>query len=584
MNDAELVKSRLDILDVIEGYVELKKAGKDYKGLSPFRQERTASFYVSPEKQIWHDFGANEGGDMISFVMQIEGLSFSEALQLLADRAGVKLQKTPRVADGNKVRLFAASDRAMRYYHLKLSQSPPALQYLKEKRGLTAKTIKQFTVGYAPDGWTQLADYLIESGFVASELTRAGLCGQRTDGRLYDLFRDRVVFPVFDVQGRPIGFSGRILQDKDNTAKYINTPDSPIYHKGQAIFGYHQAKLAIRAAKTVIVVEGHLDVLSLSQHGQDNVVALSGTALAFDQLKQLSRTADTIQLSFDQDSAGQKATIRALELAAPLDTRMEVVVFSGAKDPDELIRSKPKVWQEALESAVYGWDYLVDQARTGYDLSQGGGRKQFVRTVLPYLRLMNDRVEQENYLIQIAAQAGVESTVIRELMTQPARSSRRTATELKSSPEPQASKPPTQTRAAQLEQLLLEMVVTYPETRVVLGDLSLDGVSDDNRPLFAAIRDRPTATLEQIGKVLPDKAEYVKVLSLRGDHEYSAMTEHERGLEAFTQVHAVQKHITSLKKRALTRAIAAAEQSGDIEQAADLLKNYQQLVNDEALY
>ncbi len=584
MNDAELVKSRLDIVDIVEGYVELKKAGKDYKGHSPFRQERTASFYVSPEKQIWHDFGANEGGDMISFIMQIEGLNFPEALQLLADRAGVKLQKAPKPADGNKVRLFAVNERAMKYYHLQLSQSPIALRYLKDKRRLTAETIKRFTVGYAPDGWTQTANYLTKAGFTNAELTRAGLCGQRTGGGLYDLFRDRVVFPVFDAQGRPIGFSGRILKEKDSTAKYINTPDTPIYHKGQAIFGYHQAKAAIRVAKAVVVVEGHLDVLSLSQHGQENVVALSGTALTFDQLKQLSRTAETIQLCFDQDTAGQKATIRALELAAPLDARMEVVVFSNAKDPDELIQTNPKAWESALKSAVYGWDYLIDQARTSHDLNQGGGRKRYVAMVLPYLRLMNDRVEQENYLTQVAAQAGVEATVIRELLAKPVKQRNVSQSATASVIPPPQEKPVKPTRTAQLEQMLLEMVVAHPETRVVLGDLALDGASEANQPLFTVLRDQPEATLEQLAKALPDRSEYVKVLSLRGDHEYSAMTEHERGLEAFTQVHTVQKHITTQKKRALTRSIAAAEQSGDVDRAADLLKEYQQLVNDEALY
>lgn len=589
MNDAELVKSKLDIVEVIGSYVELKKAGKDYKGISPFRQERTPSFFVSPEKQIWHDFGANEGGDLISFIMQMEGMSFPEALTLLADRAGVTLQKVSRQNDAGKPPLFAAVQQAMKFYHLNLSRSSGALKYIKDERGLTAETIKRFVVGYAPEGWTGLADHLQKLKYSEAELVAAGLCGKRDQKRgVYDLFRDRVVFPVFDSQGRPIGFSGRVLTSDPKAAKYINTPDCVIYHKAQAIFGYHQAKQAIRAQKKVIIVEGHLDVLSMSQHGQENVVALSGTAMAFDQLKQLARMAEVIQLCFDQDSAGQKATARAIELAAGLDVRVEVVSFTGAKDPDELIRTNPAAWKQALDSPEYAWDYMLRRASEEHPPDVGQHKKRFVQAMLPIFKLITDTIEQEHYLAMVAARSGVEPEVLRGLILDSQKVVKTTtstsveASQPKAVKTPKSSRPPT--RAEQLEAPLLEMMLAYPSTRVALQDLNPSELSDTNRELFQALIRSPKITLDELGKMLPDQFERVKIRALRGEHEYSAMTEHEIGLEAFTQVHTVQKHIATNKKRALTRDIAQAEQAGDFTTAGELLQRYQQLVNDDAMY
>ena len=587
MNDAELVKSRLDIVDVIGGYVELKKAGKDHRGNSPFRQERTPSFYVSPEKQIWYDFGSNEGGDLISFVMRIEGLSFPEALELLAERAGVKLTHRPSSQDANKSgkpRLYAALKQALSWYHLRLSQDSKALDYLKKQRGLKSETIKTFLIGYAPDEWSALTDWLKQQGFSESELLAAGLAGRRTGSQgIYDLFRNRIMFPVFDAQARPIGFSGRALKDTEKTAKYINTPDTAIYHKAQAIFGFHQAKAAIRNSKSVVIVEGHLDAITLAQHGISNVVAVSGTALSFDQLKILGRTVETIQLCFDQDSAGQKATQRAIELAAPLPARVEVITYTEAKDPDELIRKDPNLWETAVSSAQYSLDYLMSQAATSWPPNNGPNKKRFVQALLPVLERINDRVEQEHYIASVAAQAGVDNSLIRELI---GRVGQPRVSRIESDKKTAKSKtilPARQTRAQQMEDLLLEMMMAYPETRVVLQDLNPSDISEANRPLFEALLKDPTISLDKLAKLLPDQAERVKILGLRGDHEYSAMTEHERGLEAFTQVHSVQKHIAVQKKRQISRAIAQAEQADDMATAADLLRQYQQLVQDESV-
>ena len=580
MNDVEEVKHRLDIVEVISGYVELKKAGKDYRGISPFRQERTPSFFVSPDKQIWHDFGSNEGGDVISFVMRQEGLSFPEALEMLAARAGVKLTRRGGEKGESKSRLYELVELAVKYYHYQLSQSAVALDYIRNKRGLETETIKAFMVGYAPDTWSGLTDFALKKGFQQAELVTAGLAARRNRGDgVYDVFRGRVMFPVYDAQGRAVGFSGRLMSDEARAAKYINTPDTPLYHKSRAMFGLKQAKEAIRQADTAVLVEGNVDVISLWQHGQKNVVAVSGTALTADQLKILGRLAQKIILCFDQDSAGLKATQRAIELAQGTDTRLEVMSFTGAKDPDELIRSDPKAWRQAVQSAQYALDYLFEYAEKTFGTQTAPQKKAFTRFLIPTLRDVTDRIELEHYVTRLSQSVGVDVPIIRNmLMTSGVSATPKTVSTISVQSSPQQVEKPL-SRQEKLEQVVLEISLSHAHTRMALEDLKLDELSARHRPIFTMLKKHPTATLDKLTKLLPDRSEDVKMLALRGDHEYSAMTEHERGLEAFTQVHTLQKHITAQKKRALSREIAAFEAAGEVGKAAATLKAYQALTD-----
>lgn len=577
MNDAELVKSRLDIVEIISGYVELKKAGKDYKGNSPFRTERTPSFFVSPDKQIWHDFGDNEGGDVISFVMRMEGMAFPEALEMLADRAGVTLSRRGRPEDsGQKLRLYELLSLALKYYHLQLSKHSPALKYVREVRGLSGDSIKRYKLGYAPESWSAFSDYAQSKKFTFDELHAAGLAGRRDKGSGgYDLFRDRIMFPVFDQQGRAIGFSGRLLTDGQKAAKYINSPETPIYHKSVAIFGLHQAKPAIRNTKEVVIVEGHLDVISLAQRGLEQVVAVSGTALTSEQLVILSRQAETIKLCFDNDEAGRKAAEKAIMMGLNLNSRIEVVSYSQAKDPDEMARQHPKDWQQALASSTYALDYILTSHTAQADLSSGPAKKRLVGQMIPFIKVISDSVEQEHYLTKLSGIVGVEASVLRDtLKRQPSQKSK-SSTKVD---QPKEKSKIVLGRQEQIEEMLLELLLAYPATRIVLDDIVPDDMSELNRSLFKALKKHPRYSVKQLAKLLSTEAERVNILTLRGEHEYSSLTEHELGLEAFTQVHTVQKHIYSVKKRALTRLIAAAEQAGDFDQASDLLRQYQALV------
>lgn len=578
MNDVEEVKQRLDIVEVVAGYVELKKAGKDYRGISPFRSEKTPSFFVSPDKQIWHDFGANEGGDVISFVMRAEGFSFPEALEMLAARAGVELKPRGQGMGGEKKgRLFAAVELATKYYHYQLSRHKLALAYLKEKRALTAETIKAFRLGYAPEGWTGFVDYATKRGFSLDELIKAGLAGKssRSSGG-YDVFRDRVMFPVMDAQARPVGFSGRVLDSNQKTAKYVNTTDTPIYHKSKVLYGLSQAKDAIREQDAVIVVEGNVDVVILWQHGQKNVVAASGTAFTIDQIKALGRLASKVKLCFDQDAAGLQATLRAIELGQEANVRIEVISIEGAKDPDELLRKEPDKWHKHVGSSQYAIDYLFDYATKTIGVGAGPAKKATTQFLVPVLRKIYDRIELEHYTTRLSQLVQVDATVIRSLVEQKTASKN---LHKKVVQEPNKPTPKTATkrltRGARLEEIFLELLIAYPATRMALEDLELDEISDENRDLFAYLAHHPRVGESGLAKALPDLGDRVKMLGLRGNHEYSEMTEHERGLEAFTQVHNLLKHTYEQKKRQLQREIAQAEAQGDTELAAKKLHHYQ---------
>lgn len=578
MNDVEEVKQRLDIVEVIGGYVELKKAGKDYRGLSPFRTEKTPSFFVSPDKQIWHDFGANEGGDIISFVMRVEGLSFPEALEMLAARAGVELK--PRSGRGpsgeQKNRLYSATDLAMKFYHYQLSQHTAALEYVREQRGIAADTIKAFRLGYAPGGWSTFTDYALAKGYTLEELVKAGLSGNRPQGGGYDVFRERVMFPVFDAQGRAIGFSGRLLAADAKAAKYVNTTETPIYHKSTALYGLAQAKDAIRKADFTVLVEGNVDVVMIWQAGTQNVVASSGTALTEDQIKILGRLAPTIKLCFDQDAAGLKATLKGIEAGQRVGVRIEVVTYSGAKDPDELIRKDPDAWKEALEKAEYSFDYLFRYAAETFGVSKGPEKKATTKFLAPVVAQISDRIEREHYLTRLAQLVQVDSSTIKAAVEG---SSTMPVVNTKTAQSNAPERPKKPTGAARLEEMFLEILLAYPEARMALDDLDVEFVQPENAGIFEALLRHPKATIAELCKLLPEEAERVNILGLRGDHEYSALTEHERGLEAFTQVHNLQKHHLNQYKRKLQREIAQAEAQGDRPLATQKLREYQAVVN-----
>jgi len=405
MDAVEEIKSRLSIEDVVSQYVELKRAGRNYKGLSPFSSERTPSFMVSPEKQIWHDFSSGKGGNMFSFVMEMEGLDFKGALELLARKAGIDLEQYrtngQRSNTKEKERLHDALDLAAHFYQVQFTKSKNAIEYVSKKRQFTKATVVEWRLGYSPNTGTALCDFLKKKGFSEKEIKGAGL-GTERYRRLGDMFRGRLMIPLQDPQGRVIGFTARLLEDDPNAPKYINTPQTLLYDKSNHVYGLHLAKEAIRKTKYVVVAEGNLDVISSHQAGVRQVVATAGTALTDRHLKALGRFTGDIRLCFDADKAGLNATERAIPIASRVGVSLSVITIPTGKDPDELVKKDPQAWRDIIEKPQYALDWLIDRYKTQLDINSAPGKRQFSDIILNVVRGLQDRVEQEHYIAEIA--------------------------------------------------------------------------------------------------------------------------------------------------------------------------------------
>ena len=405
MDGIEEVKSRLSIEDVISEYVQLKRAGRNYKGLSPFTSERTPSFVVSPEKQIWHDFSSGRGGNMFSFVMELEGVDFRGALELLARKAGVDLEqyrtKGASYKGPKKERLYELLDMAAKFYQVQFSQNKIALEYVLGERKFSKDTALQWRLGYSPNNGTAMVDYAKSRGFTDAELKAAGLTAVRYHG-LGDMFRGRLMIPLQDPQGKVIGFTARLLEKNDEAPKYINTPQTVLYDKSRHVYGLHLAKEQIRRSKFVVLVEGNLDVIASHQAAVRQVVATAGTALTEANLKALSRFTGDIRLSFDADRAGIAATERAIPIASRVGVSLSIIDIPSGKDPDELIKIDPQLWRGALESNKYALDWLIERYEKLLDVTSAQGKREFSDVLLPVVRGLKDSVEQDHYVLKIA--------------------------------------------------------------------------------------------------------------------------------------------------------------------------------------
>ena len=449
MSIAEEIKDRLDIVDVVSDYVPLRKAGRVYKALCPFHQEKTPSFVVFPESGTWRCFGAcGTGGDLFSFVMKRENLDFREALELLAPKAGVSLAP-PDLATSERHqyldKLRELNQAAALYFHSQLQSSPAgaeARDYL-ERRGLDSATIDKFQMGYAPDSWDSLLNYLrhTERGYTQEDILAAGLIIEKEyeeSGRVshYDRFRQRVMVPIRDIRGQVVGFGARALA-ADQQPKYLNTPQTPLFDKSSILFGLDAARQSIRARDKAIIVEGYMDVLACHQFGEGNVVASMGTALTEQQLKQLRRYTDTIVLALDADTAGQAATLRGIsqaresldrEWTPSLDPRgmlrfesrlaadLRIMTLPEGKDPDDVVRSDPKLWRSLVDSAQPLVDFYFDLVRQTEDLTSAQGKSAAVDQLAPLILEVSNEIQRTHYAQQLARLVQTdERTIEREL-------------------------------------------------------------------------------------------------------------------------------------------------------------------------
>lgn len=413
------IKSRLDIVDVISEYLPLKPAGVNHKALCPFHQEKTPSFMVHREKQIWHCFGCGEGGDIFTFIQKIESLEFPESLRLLAKKAGVRLPQRDPQLENLKTKLLDIHHWATIFYqqNLEAAAGQNVLVYLKEERGLLAETIKSWQIGLAPDNWQAGVNFLKTKGFSEEEIVTSGL-GVRKNNRIYDRFRGRIMFPLRDIHGQVIGFTGRSLPGKEGAAKYLNSPQTPIFDKGKYLYGLDLAKSAIREENRTILVEGNLDAILSHQSGVTETVATSGTSLTKNQLLLLRRYTDKIIVAFDIDPAGQLAIERGLGEILKLDFEVKVAIMPAelGKDPAEIINKEPAIWPKLLGGAIPFMDYIFQRAFDQFDAASVAGQKKIAHLISEWLWRLVDPIEQDYYIRQLSNKLGVSEVGVRELV------------------------------------------------------------------------------------------------------------------------------------------------------------------------
>lgn len=423
MQPSDEIKAKLDIVDVIREYIQLKPAGVNFRAPCPFHHEKTPSFIVSPEKQIWHCFGCGKGGDIFGFITEMEGISFVDALRMLAQKAGVQLKKQDPKLVSERNRLLDIMESASNYYHNLLRQSPQAQnarQYLAE-RELTDSSISEWQIGYSADSWDELLNFLKKKGYAENEIFSVGLSVKKEGaGRFYDRFRGRIMFPIRDANGAPVAFSARVSPEKEATekmGKYINSPTTLIYDKSRIIFGLDKAKQEIKSQDLAIVVEGQMDVITAHQHGFKNVVASSGTAFTAQQLNLLKRFSGNIALSFDMDKAGEMAAERGIKEAMAAEMNIKVIQIPQGKDPDECIRTNPKEWEKATATARPVMEYYFSKTFAGLDLSGTEDRREAAKTLLPVLARLKNKIEQNVWLKKLSEAINVQESILRETLS-----------------------------------------------------------------------------------------------------------------------------------------------------------------------
>ena len=534
MEDAkEEIRARLAVEDVIGQYIELKRAGRNFKGHSPWGTDRTPSFMVSPEKGIWHDFSSNKGGDIFTFVMEMEGCTFREALEKLAQQAGVELKRysgDDKKQAEHKARLYEALELATKYFQYCLTKNKDVMKYVFYKRNLNKQTVAKFRIGYAPKSGRALVDFLTKRGFTKQEIEDAGLVN-RFGG---DLFKGRMTVPLMDVSGRVIGFTARIIEKDENSPKYLNTPETLLYNKGRHIFGLSQAKDAIRRSEFVVVVEGNMDVISSHQAGVCEAVATAGTAMTEMHLKSFSRMTNDIRLAYDGDEAGVRAAERAISMASKFGIYLSVIDdYHGCKDADELIQKDPALWQKAVNSYRPALEWLLEKYEGQYNLKTEKGFAEYAAAAKTLIDDVEDAVLREKYERQVADRLGISLEAFR------AKKVKQDTKKLKKN----VAKKGEQAEVSRAEKNLAALVK--------------HGVKcEDFEPAAGLNGDE---------------------LDLIFEMNYAQMDGNQREREAKNLQKIVERERTSAEREALAEAIRAAEEAGDDAKVDELMRKMQSL-------
>lgn len=578
MQDAkEDIRTRLNIEDVIGEYVRLQRAGRSFKGLSPFNDEKTPSFMVSPDKHVWYDFSSNQGGDIYSFIMQVEGLDFRGAMELLARKAGVDLSLYQTVDKGlgkKKERLYKLLETASHYYQQTLLKNQHALEYVTKNRKLNKKVVQDFKIGYAPNAIDSIVTFLKKKGFSEREIKDAGMMNRA--GK--DLFRSRLMLALQDASGQVIGFTGRLIANDPKAPKYLNTPQTLLYDKSRHVYGLHLAKDAIRKQDLAVIVEGNVDVISSHQAGVHNVVAAAGTALTDQHLKIIKRLSSNIILAFDNDRAGMAATERSIEMSQQLGIDLRIISLSdGYKDPDELIQHEPEQWKQAIDSAKPVVDWVLAEYESRHDITTAEGKRHYSTAGLSIISKLVDPIEQEHYMKIVADKTGVSVEAVKSKLDSYGQDNDKQVLKKINVEKPKA----TSTERINQDKLLA-IAVLDPKVRGLLIEMVADDFeADQQQALLQYLKTMPDIDLSgDMPEALQELETYVKVLLLRADERYKQWGEIDRYDETAKLVRLVKNQTREYKKRQLNEALKQAEVAGDKKTKEKLVKELNEIIKE----
>ncbi len=573
----EQIKQRLGVVDVVQSYIKLDKAGANFRARCPFHSEKTASFFVSPARDIWHCFGCNRGGDIFGFVMEMEGVEFIEALKILADKAGIKLRmEDPRLRN-ERTRLLDLMKDTADFYRSKLPQEKNALSYL-QGRGLSDSIIQSYFLGYAlpeSSGWRNLYEYLLAKGYSDGEIEKTGMVVGTGKGLpagrqgYYDRFRGRIMFPLFDFSGRVVGFSGRLYPEieKEGVGKYINSPQTALYDKSRILYGFDRAKTEIRKKDACVLVEGQMDVLMSHQAGIMNAAAVSGLGLTQHHLEAIGRLTNNLIVSFDSDEAGLLAAGRGIDLALQKGFEVKVVALPFGKDPAEVVSKNPEAWQKAVSGALPIIDFYLKTLSE--KISDSRELKQKVeKIVLPYVSLIDSEIDKSHWVREVAKKLGMREEPIWEQLKK--MKLKKMKTEDAASPYQAQAK----TRRQILEERLLGLVFwrnndkIIPEKKYSLLSEKCQAVFQN---FFNPDGEKKEAELLSIGKNYPEQ------LSLEAELCYAGMEEIQLEKEAKILIGDLEREAIREQREKIISEIKRLETMGDEKNLCDKLNEFNEL-------
>ncbi len=597
MQPSEEIKSRLDIIDIIRDYIPLKAAGANFRALCPFHNEKSPSFMVSPEKQIFHCFGCGEGGDIFSFVMKIEGVDFIEALRILAPKAGVQLKKQNPQLISLRNKLLDILDISKKYYNQNLlenNNSKNAREYLKQ-RGLKIETIKEWEIGYSNDRWDNVINFLKQKGFNDNEIFQSGMSVKSSNGdRYYDRFRGRIMFPINNANGNIVAFSARISPEKEaeeKMGKYINSPQTEIYNKSIILFGLDRAKINIKKEDEAVIVEGQMDVITAYQAGFKNTIASSGTALTEEQVKLIKRFTENISLAFDMDKAGELAVDRGITEAMKAGMNIRVIEIPNSKDPDECIKKDLMVWQNAVKNAKLMMQYYFDKILLNIDLQDINQKKQATQKLLSIILKINNKIEQDFWLKELSQKIDIKEELLREAITKNKNNNQQKKYNNKEEENKNINQIKKISREEKISELLLALIMRFSfvleylqnnlQTDKIIGNLqktiyknlifyytknsNITNIDYDNFKEF--IKENKT----EIDNI-DIQFKMIEKLIFIGEEEFFNIEKDKVKDEAIKLVLELNKSYNKNKKKIILKNIIIAEKNNDQQKANNLIK------------